>query len=180
MHKACVWCGAFVYCLQVPLFPEPGQWVWCVNIQTGSTPTKTIPDASEKDATSQNQTQACAKKTHRTHPCASSLTMPKATECFCWNDLSEVNTKRTKKNVDYSGFRCNCLEIDVLKGTTNDRCSQRPWPIGPRATLSYDDSLLTTKNARIHVNLMKRTYELHESAINSKKRLQCQLFFRRM
>ena len=116
MHKACVWCGAFVYCLQVPLFPEPGQWVWCVNIQTGSTPTKTIPDASEKDATSQNQTQACAKKTHRTHPCASSLTMPKATECFCWNDLSEVNTKRTKKNVDYSGFRCNCLEIDVLEG----------------------------------------------------------------
>ena len=24
MHTACVWCGAFVYCLQVPLFPEPG------------------------------------------------------------------------------------------------------------------------------------------------------------
>jgi len=40
----------------------------------------------------------------------------KATECFCWNDLSEVNTKRTEKNVDYSGFRCNCLEIDVLEG----------------------------------------------------------------
>jgi len=25
MHTACVWCGAFVYCLQVPLFPEPGE-----------------------------------------------------------------------------------------------------------------------------------------------------------
>jgi len=24
MHTACVWCGTFVYCLQVPLFPEPG------------------------------------------------------------------------------------------------------------------------------------------------------------
>jgi len=22
--RGCVWCGAFVYCLQVPLFPEPG------------------------------------------------------------------------------------------------------------------------------------------------------------
>jgi len=48
--------------------------------------------------------------------CGQSVTMPKATECFCWNDLSEVNTKRMEKNVNYSGFRCNCLEINVLEG----------------------------------------------------------------
>jgi len=41
--------------------------------------------------------------------------MPKAIECFCWNDLSEVNTKGIEKNVVYSGFRCNCLEINVLE-----------------------------------------------------------------
>jgi len=32
-------------------------------METGSTRTQTIPDASEKDTTSQNQTHACAKKT---------------------------------------------------------------------------------------------------------------------
>jgi len=37
-----------------------------------------------------------------------------------------------------------------------------------------------TINARNHGNLTKRTSELHEIAINSKKRLQCYLFFRRM
>ena len=45
--------------------------------------------------------------------------MPTATECICCNDLSDVNAKRMEKNVDciteYSGFRCNCLEIDVLE-----------------------------------------------------------------
>jgi len=53
--------------------------------------------------------------------------------------------------------------------------------LGPRASLSYDDSLLPIKNARIHGHLRKRIFELHEkSAINSKKRLQCHLLFRRM
>jgi len=38
----------------------------------------------------------------------------------------------------------------------------------------------TTKNARNHGNLTKRTSELRERAINSKKRSQCHLSFRRM
>jgi len=33
-------------------FPNPEQWVWCVNTETGFTRTHTIPDASEKDVTS--------------------------------------------------------------------------------------------------------------------------------
>jgi len=37
-----------------------------------------------------------------------------------------------------------------------------------------------TKNARNRGNVTKRTSELHERAINSKKRSQCNLFFRRM
>jgi len=36
------------------------------------------------------------------------------------------------------------------------------------------------KNVRNHNNLTKRTSELHERAINSKKRSQCHLFLRRM
>jgi len=54
-------------------FLNPEQWVSCVNMATGYTRTQTIPDATEKDATSQNQTHACAKKTHRTQPCAFSF-----------------------------------------------------------------------------------------------------------
>jgi len=37
-------------------FPNPGQWIWCVNIETGRTRTQTIADTSEKDVTSRNQT----------------------------------------------------------------------------------------------------------------------------
>ena len=37
-----------------------------------------------------------------------------------------------------------------------------------------------TENARNHGNITKRTSELRESAINSKKRSQCHLIFRRM
>jgi len=48
-------------------------WVWCVNIETGSSRTQTTPDPSGKDATSQNQTYACAKRTRSTQPCASSF-----------------------------------------------------------------------------------------------------------
>jgi len=44
---------------------ESKQWVWCVNIDTGSTWTQTIPDASEKDVTSRNQTHAPKKRTGR-------------------------------------------------------------------------------------------------------------------
>ena len=33
-------------------FLNPGQWVWCVNIETASTRTQTMPDASEKDVRS--------------------------------------------------------------------------------------------------------------------------------
>jgi len=37
-----------------------------------------------------------------------------------------------------------------------------------------------TKKARTHGNLTKKTSELHERAINSKKRSHCNLFLRRM
>ena len=37
-----------------------------------------------------------------------------------------------------------------------------------------------TKNAKNHGNFTKRTSELHERAINSKKRSQCHLLFRGM
>jgi len=53
-------------------FPNPWQWVWCVNIETVSTRTQTIPDASKKDATSRNQTHAPEKRRGRM-PCAHSL-----------------------------------------------------------------------------------------------------------
>ena len=53
-------------------FPNPGQWVWCVNIATGSTRMQTIPDALEKDVTSWNQTHAPKKRRGRM-PCAYSL-----------------------------------------------------------------------------------------------------------
>jgi len=46
-------------------FANPGQWVWCINVETGSIPMQTIPDASEKDVMSQNQTHVLKK--HRGH-----------------------------------------------------------------------------------------------------------------
>jgi len=36
-----------------------------------------------------------------------------------------------------------------------------------------------TKIAGIHGNFMKRTFELHESAINYKKRTHCYMFLRK-
>jgi len=54
-----------------PLFPEP--WaVRLVHLETGSTRTQTIPDASEKDVTSRNQTHA-PKKRRGPMPCAYSF-----------------------------------------------------------------------------------------------------------
>jgi len=45
---------------------ESEQWVWCVNIETSSTRTQNIPDASQKgrDVT---KSDACVQKSHRTH-----------------------------------------------------------------------------------------------------------------
>jgi len=44
----------------------------------------------------------------------------------------------------------------------------------------YTSKTKTTKDARNHGNLTKRTSELHKRAINPKKISQCYLFFRRM
>ena len=46
-------------------FPNRGRWVWCVNIETASTRTQTIPDASKKDVTSRNQIHATKKRRGR-------------------------------------------------------------------------------------------------------------------
>ena len=61
---------------------ESEQWVWCVNIETSSTRTQTIPPASEKDVTSHNQTHAFKKRTGRM-PCAFSFS------CFALRIRSE-------------------------------------------------------------------------------------------
>jgi len=53
---------------------ESEQWVWCINIETGSTRTQTIPDASEKDVTLRSQTHALKKRTGRV-PCAYNFTL---------------------------------------------------------------------------------------------------------
>jgi len=46
-------------------FPNPWQRVWCVNIETGSRRTQTIPYVSLKDVTSRNQTQEPPKRRGR-------------------------------------------------------------------------------------------------------------------
>jgi len=50
------------------VWSESEQWVWCVNIEARSSRTQTIPDSSEKDVTSRNQTHALKKRTGRV-PC---------------------------------------------------------------------------------------------------------------
>ena len=70
-------------------FLNPEQWVWCVNIETRSTRTQTIPRRIRKRRGITKQTHACAKKTHRTQPCASSFMHTAAhdtNDCWksCW------------------------------------------------------------------------------------------------
>jgi len=71
-----------------PSKSESEQRVWCVNIETGSTRTQTIPDASEKDVMSRNQTHVLKKHTG-CMLCAYSLSQEKIlqkvqkTETYC-------------------------------------------------------------------------------------------------
>jgi len=53
----------YKYISSTPHFLNLEQWIWCVKIETGSTRTQTIPNASKKDVTSQNQTHAPKKRT---------------------------------------------------------------------------------------------------------------------
>jgi len=64
-HASISWRQVLFWCVWYGLRSsrsESEQWVWCVNIETGSssTRTQTIPDASEKDLTSRNRRMSCA------------------------------------------------------------------------------------------------------------------------
>jgi len=92
-------------------FLNPEQWVWCVNIETGSTRTQTIPDATEKDATSQNQTHACATKTHRTQPWASSLTL--ASKVWKTHCVSHTILSKKVKLLKISNQTFDCIQCHI-------------------------------------------------------------------
>ena len=67
--------------------------------------------------------------------------------------------------------------VQVVRSTAKQYFRERQH--GPALKCIYPKNK-PTENARTHGYLPKRASELHERAINSKKRSQCHLFFRRM
>jgi len=83
-------------------------------------------------------------------------------------------------NFQNTGFLPASAKLTVNYRPGRWNTSHLPTLAATRSRMKMYISEQPNKNARHQGKLTKRTSELHEKAINSKKRLECHLFFRRM